>query len=189
MKKVLNKIVSILPSVNKVVCFAFVPSWIPKFANTTVSFNLTPPTYYQITNIIRKMKTSGSPCRLDEISIIFFKRCPYLRSYLTDIIRNAWISGIVPIEWMKAATILIHKKGDYNDPSNFRPITLESVPLKIFTSCLRNSVYAFIYENSYVEQRMQKGLTPTISGTVEHTAQMSNVINKEKTKQRSLVIT
>ena len=135
------------------------------------------------------MKASGSPCPLDQISIICFKRCPYLRSYLTDVIRNVWISGIVPTEWKKAATILIHKKGDSNDPSNFRPITLESVPLKVFTSSLRNSIYAFLYENGYVEQRIQKGFTPKISGTLEHTAQMANIINKARTKQRSLVIT
>ena len=203
-KKVLNKTTAILPSFNKEVCFAFfsrsfsalrpnkcfaIPSWIPKFANPNVPFNLTPPTYHQITNIIRKMKASGSPCPLDQISIICFKRCPYLRSYLTDVIRNVWISGIVPTEWKKAATILIHKKGDSIDPSNFRPITLESVPLKVFTSCLRNSLYAFLYENGYVEQRIQKGFTPKISGTLEHTAQMANIINKARTKQRSLVIT
>ena len=66
-KKVLNKTAAIPPSFNKVVCFAFfsrsfstlkpntcfgIPSWIPKFANPRVPFNLTPPTYHQIANII-----------------------------------------------------------------------------------------------------------------------------------------
>ena len=36
----------------------------------------------------------------------------------------------------KACTILIHKKNDTNNPADFRAITLESVPLKVFTSCL-----------------------------------------------------
>ena len=69
------------------------------------------------------------------------------------------------------------------DPSNFRPITLESVPLKVFTSCLQNSIYAFLYQNGCVEQRIQKGFTPKISGTLERTAQMANIINKARTKQ------
>ena len=66
-----------------------IPSWIPKFASPQKPFDLYPPTYQEITNVIRKMKPSGSPCPLDQISIIFFKRCPYLRSYLTEIIHAA----------------------------------------------------------------------------------------------------
>ena len=119
------------------------PKWIPLFAPQQIPVNLEPPSYQQITNIIRNMKSSGSPCPLDQLSIICFKRCPYLRSYITDIIKSIWSSGIVPYEWKKACTVLAHKKGDTIEPANFRPITLESVPFKIFTSALRNSIFAF----------------------------------------------
>ena len=56
------------------------------------------------------MKTSGSPCPLDQLSIICFKRCPFLRSYLTELFRAVWLSGAIPDEWKKACTILIHKR-------------------------------------------------------------------------------
>ena len=135
------------------------------------------------------MKASGSPCPLDQISVICFKRCPYLRSYLTEIIRSVWLSGTIPSEWKKACTILIHKKGETNDPSNFRPITLESVPLKVFTSCLRNAIFSFLSNNNLIDHQIQKGFTSKLSGTLEHTAQMANIIKKAKTKQRSLIIT
>ena len=92
------------------------------------------------------MKASGSPCPLDQLSIICFKCCPFLRSYLTDLIHAVWLSGTIPSEWKKACTILIHKKGDTNDPSNFRPITLESIPLKVFTSHLHNAIYYIHFE-------------------------------------------
>ena len=75
------------------------------------------------------MKTSGSPCPLDQIYIICFKRCPYLRSYLTELIQAVWLSGNIPEEWKKACTILIHKKDNSDSPSNFRPITLQTIPL------------------------------------------------------------
>ena len=71
------------------------------------------------------MKTSGSPSPLDQISIICFKRCPYLRTYLTELMQAAWLSGTVPDKSKKACTILIHKKDDPNLPENFRPITLQ----------------------------------------------------------------
>ena len=36
---------------------------------------------------------------------------------------------------------------------------------------------------------MQKGFTPNLSGTLEHTAQMADIINKARIRQRSVVIT
>ena len=135
------------------------------------------------------MKASGSPCPLDQLSIICFKRCPFLRTYLTDLIHAVWLSGTIHSEWKKACTVLIHKKGDTNIPSNFRPNTLETIPLKVFTSCLRNAMYSFLTTYNFIEHNIQKGFTPNVSGTLEHTAQMANIINKARIKQRSLVIT
>ena len=93
------------------------------------------------------MKTSGSPSPLDQISIICFKRCPYLRTYLAELIQAVWLSGTVPDEWKKACTILIHKTDDPNLPENFRPITLQSVPLKVFTSSLRNAIFSYLLKD------------------------------------------
>jgi len=135
------------------------------------------------------MKSSGSPCPLDQISIISFKRCPYLRSYITEIIKVVWSSGTLPNDWKKACTVLAHKKGDTNDPGNFRPITLESIPLKIFTSALRNSIFDFLRSNNFVEHEIQKGFTPKLSGTLEHTFLMAHIIDRARVRQRSLVIT
>ena len=90
---------------------------------------------------------------------------------------------------LKACTILIHKKGDSDTPENFRPITLEPVTLKIFTSLLRNRMYEFLLKNSYVESHYQKGFTPGLSGTFEHITEMSDLINHARNKQRSLTVT
>ena len=195
---------SALPSLNKSDCLSFfkkyfsvrspsksfsIPSWIPSLATPQVPFNLDPPSYQEISRIIRNMKTSASPCPLDQASIISFKRCPYLRSYLTQLISAVWSSGSVPSAWKRACTVLVHKKGVTNGPSKFRPITLESVPLKVFTSSLRNSIFKFLAENNFVEHAIQKGFSPKLLGTLEHTAQMAEVINQARLKQRFLVIT
>ena len=135
------------------------------------------------------MKASGSPCPLDKISIIPFKIYLYLRSYITAVVKVIWQSGEIPADWKKACTVFVHKEGDTADPSNFRPITLESVPLKIFTSYLRDSMFAFLKANGFIEHQIQKGFLPNISGTFEHNAQMANVINTARMKQKSLVTT
>ena len=100
-----------------------IPHWIPSFNQPSFSFDQSPP-YAKVTQVIHRIKSSGSPCPLDKISIICFMRCPYLRKFLTEIVRIIWESGRVPSEWKKACTLLVHKKGTGDDPANFRPITL-----------------------------------------------------------------
>ena len=203
-KQSFNHKIALSPTFNASICTEFfgkffatinplasftIPSWIPSLSQPCILYDLSPPTYQQITKVIRRIKASGSPCPLDKISIIPYKRCPFLRSFITEIIRAVWLSGEVPQEWKSACTILIHKKGDTSEPANFRPITLESVPLKILTSCIRDSMFTFLSQNGYIEHRIQKGFLPKLSGTFEHTAQMANIINKARLKQRSLITT
>lgn len=182
-KSVLNRKDALFPSFSMAQCTSYfkktlasinpnklfhIPSWIPKLSEPEEPFDLEPPTYKQVTNVIRKMKASGCPCPLYQISIICFKRCPYLHTYLHEIISTVWSSGTIPTEWKRACTILIHKKGSTDNPVNFRPITLESIPLKVFTSCLRNSIFPFLAVNKFIENDIQKGFTPNLSGTLEH---------------------
>ena len=135
------------------------------------------------------MRASGSPCPLDQIPVIVFKRSAYLRSYLTVIMNRIWASGKIPEAWKKAVSILIHKKDSTDDPQNFRPITLQSVALKIYTSSLRNKMFYFLKINGFIEQSIQKGFTPRLSGTYEHTAHLAHLIRQAKKRQRSLVAT
>ena len=48
-------------------------AWMPEYERPTVRFNDSPLTYQEITKIIKKVKTSGSPCPLDQISVIALK--------------------------------------------------------------------------------------------------------------------
>ena len=203
-KRFLENSKRVIPTFSKQVCELFffnglrnittsapfaVPSWIPLLQKPQTSFSLKPPSYKEICKIVNKMKSSGSPCPLDQISIIAFKRCPYLRSYITAICAVVWSTKRIPSPWRKAITILVHKQGDVSKPENFRPITLEPVSLKIFTSFLRNRIYSFLIENQYAESYIQKGFIPGMSGTFEHIASMSYIINYARLKQRSVVIT
>ena len=156
-----------------------IPDWIP---------SLSTPTHI-ITSIIRRMKYNGSACPLDQFSIIPLKKSAYLRSYLTAIIQNVWKSGEIPDIWKKAVSILIHKKDSPDEPKNFRPITLQPVPLNIFMSVLSYTMYEFLLMNNFIESSIQKGFTPGMSGTFEHTAHLAFLIKQAKKQQRSLTVT
>ena len=88
-----------------------IPSRIPWFQAPTHRFKLPPLSYQKITAIIWRMTSSTSPSTLDQISIICFKRCPYLRSLLTKFIGIIRNSGSIPSIWKNTCSILIHKKG------------------------------------------------------------------------------
>ena len=165
------------------------PSWMRSLNEPSFDFKLEAPTYGEITKVIMKMKSSASPCPLDQISIIAFKKCPYLRTHLWKIISTAWTRGEFPTTWKRGVTILAHKKGSNKDPANFRPITLQPVLSKVFTSIIRNRIYTFANNNNYIESNLQKGIWDNISGCVEHTETLTHVINHARKKQRSLTVT
>ena len=49
-------------------------------------------------------------------------------------------TGIVPDDWKKANVSAIFKKGDKENPGNYRPISLTSQVCKIFESMLRDAI-------------------------------------------------
>ena len=88
-----------------------IPSCIPKLKEPNIPSNLSLLPHQDITQIFMGMKLSGSSCSLDQISIICFKRCPYLRSFILNVCTEVLTSNTLPVQWTKAVTILIHKKG------------------------------------------------------------------------------
>ena len=165
------------------------PSWLKPFVDPEIDFNLECPSYSEVTKVIRKMKSRGSPCPLDQISIIPFKRCPILRTQLWRLVCKCWQETQIPSIWKRAVTILIRKKGPLDNPANFRPITLEPVMVKVLTSLLRNRIFEFVRENRYIETKIQKGFWPGISGTIEHTEFLTYLLNHARNKQRSIIVT
>ena len=202
-KKFIEPNIRVLPSFTKEICETFfltafkrittrsfsIPDWIPRLNQPNFQFDVAPPTYKEICKIINRMKSSSSPCPVDQISVICFKRCPYLRSYITAVCSQVLASQLIPSPWRRATSILIHKQGDTDDPANFRPITLEPTTLKIFTSLVRNRIFTFLVRNGYAESHIQKGFIPGLSGTLEHIASTAFLINHARQKQRSITIT
>ena len=138
-KEFIKKPNQILPNFNREICTNYfseilrttrplrsyvIREWIPKFSRPTIDFRLQPPSYQEIAKIIRKMKASGSPCPLDQVSVICLKRCSYFRTYLTAIVVEIWKSGHIPVTWKKAVSILIHKKETAINPKTSATLLL-----------------------------------------------------------------
>ena len=58
---------------------------------------------------------------------------------LTIIYQKSFSEGILPDDWKTATTIPIFKKGNKHDASNYRPVSLRSVPCKVLESLIRDT--------------------------------------------------
>ncbi|CAM4334724.1 unnamed protein product [Caretta caretta] len=77
---------------------------------------------------------------------------------LAIIFENSWRSGEVPDDWKKAYVVPIFKKGKKEDPGNYRPVSLPSVPGKIMEQVLKESILKH-FEGRKVIRNSQHGFT------------------------------
>ena len=96
---------------------------------------------------------------------------------------------ISQVNWKMVRQCLFMRRVTRTDQSNFRPITLEPILSKVMTSNVRNKIFTFVVENNYVETNTQRGFWSNISGTIEHTELLTNVLKHVKNKQQQLVVT
>lgn len=88
------------------------------------SFVILPTDETEVSNIIKSLKTSSSTGH-DGISSSFLKQaCQVLAGPIAFLCNNCFSCGVFPNSLKKATIIPLHKNGDSDDVSNYRPISL-----------------------------------------------------------------
>jgi hypothetical protein len=82
---------------------------------------------------LSKKKAAGADSIINELWI----NLSYAhRLLLLDCINECWRHNNIPLSWSEIVISPIYKKGDKNDPSNYRPISLVNTCAKLLTSLM-----------------------------------------------------
>ncbi|KFV69127.1 RNA-directed DNA polymerase from mobile element jockey, partial [Dryobates pubescens] len=59
---------------------------------------------------------------------------------LSILFQQSWLTGAVPDDWKLAKVMPIHKKGQLDEPGNYRPVSLTTVPGKIMEQVILSAI-------------------------------------------------
>ena len=108
---------------------------------------------------------NGKATGLDGIGSRILKAgAPVLSIYLSKIFNCSLATGYVPKCWKMKRVSPVHKGDVKTDPSNFRPISILPIPMKIFEKIVHDQVSTFIKENTFLNDR-QSGFRKLFSTT------------------------
>ncbi|CAL4076678.1 unnamed protein product, partial [Meganyctiphanes norvegica] len=71
---------------------------------------------------------------------------------LCNIFRDSMQSGETPEDWRRANVTPIFKKGDRNDPANYRPVSLTSQVCKVMESIVKERVFDHLKSNNLLSE-------------------------------------
>ncbi|XP_073532526.1 uncharacterized protein [Phyllobates terribilis] len=88
---------------------------------------------------------------------------------LSIIFENSWRTGEVPEDWRRANVVPIFKKGKKVDPGNYRPVSLTSIPGKIFEQIIKQHVCKYMDKNEVLNQS-QHGKPTAVNSLIHATS-------------------
>ena len=135
-----------------------------------------------------KRARSGSAPGASGIPYVVYKNCPRLVKRLWKILSSIWQSRDIPDAWTRAEGCFVPKELNSNNIDQFREISLLDVEGKIFWSIISKRMNTYLLDNHYIDTSVQKGGISGISGCLEHTAVITQLIHEARKEKNSLAV-
>ncbi|KAK3544410.1 hypothetical protein QTP86_010798 [Hemibagrus guttatus] len=109
-------------------------------------------TQAEVTEVVQQLLGGKAP-GVDEIRPEYLKSLDVVGlSWLTRLCDMVWRSGTVPLDWATGVVVPLFKKGDRRVCSNYRGITLLSLPGKVYSRVLERRVRPLVEPRIQEEQ-------------------------------------
>ena len=106
----------------------------------------------EVLKAIHSLKRGKSPGFDGILGDFFIDAKDFMVPYFVIIYNKIYESGVYPDSWSKGLIVPIHKRGDMNDPNNYRGIMLISVFTKLFSLILRNRLNTWCEDNEVLNE-------------------------------------
>ena len=98
----------------------------------------------EILNAVKSLKIGISPGPDGLFAELFKQSIDVILPLLSSLFNRLFSSGMFQESWSKSVIIPLYKKGDVNNPENFRGISLLDVIGKIYTSILNRRITFYV---------------------------------------------
>ena len=120
------------------------------------TFKITPDMVLKKLRELNPGKTPG----LDKWHPLFLKNlADILALPLSLLFQKSLDEGYLPEDWLKACVTAIHKKGEKNQPGNYRPVSITSVICKLMESIVKEEIVNHMVRNKLFSTK-QHGFVP-----------------------------
>ena len=146
------------------------------------SFEFTPVNESDVLDILRNLRNTKS-VGLDGISVFVLKLCAHeITPSINYLINLSLKSGKFPKQWKIAKIIPIHKNGDKDTPSNFRPISLLPCVSKILERIVQRQIVSYLHKHNILSSAQSGFRTKhsTITTLIKVTDDWFHAIDKKE---------
>ncbi|XP_061905517.1 uncharacterized protein LOC133651562 [Entelurus aequoreus] len=141
----------------------------------------------EVREVVRRARASSAPGP-SGTSYKVYKNCPKLLQRLWKILPVFWRRGRIPEQWRVAEGVWIPKEENSTQLDQFRIISLLCVEAKVFFSAVSKQLCTYLAKNTYIDTSVQKGGISGMSGCMEHTGVVTQLIREARENKGNLSV-
>ena len=140
----------------------------------------------EVLNALKKMKNSKAAGPDGIICELLKYSGDCVVNFLVKYFNALFDNGIYPVQWTESIIFPLFKKGNANDPNNYRGISLCDVSSKIYSSVINTRLQRWIEENNITGEH-QAGFKKNYS-TIDHMFTLLAAVQKQLANNRKLYV-
>ena len=153
----------------------------------TTGFKINEIQMEEVREAVQKARARSAP-GYSGTSYKVYKKCPKLLKRLWKLVNAVWKKEAIPECWQRAEGCFVPKEEHSTYIKQFRTISLLSVECKIFFSVVSKRLTNYMLANRYLDTSVQKGGAPGVSGCIEHTSVLTQLIREARENKGDLSV-